>query len=157
MVIVCNEKKNVNESKKDRTNSEDLSSVNEEILFRSKHLYLKRIPIGPEGDLLQKEKPKLSALPASLNYLKLPVSIGPNAPIDKHANCSYKTTNTRMDGKYVNSITLEPLVATRLLDYQIKGVQWLWNLRLQGTGGVLADEMGLGKTVQVCIVDFLRS
>ena len=154
MVIVCNEKKNVSESKRDRTNSEDLSSVNEESLFRSKPLYLKMRPIG-QGDLLQKEKPKPTALPASLNYLKLPVSVGRDAPKDEHANCCYGTTHIRMDRKYVNRITLEPLVAARLLDYQTEGVQWLWNLRLQGTGGVLADEMGLGKTVQVCIVDFL--
>jgi len=33
--------------------------------------------------------------------------------------------------------------------YQQVGVQWMWELYQNGTGGVLGDEMGLGKTIQV--------
>ena len=36
-----------------------------------------------------------------------------------------------------------------LREYQKRGVEWLWNLRLNGFSGILADEMGLGKTLQV--------
>ncbi|QPG76519.1 hypothetical protein FOA43_003908 [Brettanomyces nanus] len=36
-----------------------------------------------------------------------------------------------------------------LFDYQKTGVQWLWELYSQRTGGIVGDEMGLGKTVQV--------
>ncbi|KAI0565221.1 DNA helicase [Gracilaria domingensis] len=43
----------------------------------------------------------------------------------------------------------------KLFDYQKTGVQWLWELHTQGTGGILGDEMGLGKTVQ--IVAFLAA
>ena len=40
-------------------------------------------------------------------------------------------------------------LAARLYDHQRDGVRWMWNLQLQGRGGVLADDMGLGKTLQV--------
>ncbi|CAN8076227.1 unnamed protein product [Agarophyton chilense] len=43
----------------------------------------------------------------------------------------------------------------KLFDYQKTGVQWLWELHAQGTGGILGDEMGLGKTIQ--IVAFLAA
>jgi SNF2 family DNA or RNA helicase len=35
-----------------------------------------------------------------------------------------------------------------LKPYQVKGLNWLYNLYEQGINGILADEMGLGKTVQ---------
>ena len=40
-------------------------------------------------------------------------------------------------------------LAARLYDHQRDGVRWMWNLHLQGRGGILADDMGLGKTLQV--------
>lgn len=36
-----------------------------------------------------------------------------------------------------------------LFDYQKTGVQWLWELYSQRTGGIIGDEMGLGKTIQI--------
>lgn len=36
-----------------------------------------------------------------------------------------------------------------LARYQRVGVQWMWELYQNGSGGVLGDEMGLGKTIQV--------
>ena len=36
-----------------------------------------------------------------------------------------------------------------LRDYQVVGVQWLYNIYKCGFGGVLADEMGLGKSIQL--------
>ena len=42
-----------------------------------------------------------------------------------------------------------PWPAARLYDHQRDGVRWMWNLQLQGRGGILADDMGLGKTLQV--------
>ncbi len=35
-----------------------------------------------------------------------------------------------------------------LRDYQVTGVNWLYNIYKSGFGGILADEMGLGKTIQ---------
>lgn len=40
-------------------------------------------------------------------------------------------------------------IVPSLFDYQKTGVQWLWELHCQGTGGIIGDEMGLGKTIQV--------
>ncbi|ALU35095.1 DEAD/DEAH box helicase [Clostridium autoethanogenum] len=36
----------------------------------------------------------------------------------------------------------------KLRDYQIKGIEWLKYLYINGFGGCLADDMGLGKTIQ---------
>lgn len=36
-----------------------------------------------------------------------------------------------------------------LRDYQVTGVEWLYNIYKCGFGGVLADEMGLGKSIQL--------
>ncbi|KAA8914434.1 hypothetical protein TRICI_002932 [Trichomonascus ciferrii] len=44
-------------------------------------------------------------------------------------------------------------IYSSLFDYQRTGVQWLWELYNQKTGGIIGDEMGLGKTIQ--IVTFL--
>lgn len=46
-------------------------------------------------------------------------------------------------------------IYAKLFDYQKVGVQWLWELHCQRTGGIIGDEMGLGKTVQVLL--FLAS
>jgi SNF2 family DNA or RNA helicase len=36
-----------------------------------------------------------------------------------------------------------------LRDYQVTGIQWLYNIHKCDLGGILADEMGLGKSIQV--------
>lgn len=36
-----------------------------------------------------------------------------------------------------------------LRDYQITGIEWLYNIYKCGFGGILADEMGLGKSIQL--------
>lgn len=38
----------------------------------------------------------------------------------------------------------------RLHEYQRHGCQWMYDLYLDGVGGILGDEMGLGKTAQMC-------
>jgi len=38
----------------------------------------------------------------------------------------------------------------KLFGYQRTALRWMWELHLQGAGGIVGDEMGLGKTVQVC-------
>ncbi|EEQ86916.1 DNA helicase INO80 [Blastomyces dermatitidis ER-3] len=40
------------------------------------------------------------------------------------------------------------MLTAQLKEYQLKGLNWLFNLYEQGINGILADEMGLGKTVQ---------
>jgi SNF2 family DNA or RNA helicase len=47
------------------------------------------------------------------------------------------------------SLYIPPSVWDNLLVFQKAGVRWLWELYLQGVGGILGDEMGLGKTIQV--------
>ncbi|KAF4528012.1 hypothetical protein B566_EDAN002195, partial [Ephemera danica] len=47
------------------------------------------------------------------------------------------------------------LIWQKLYKYQQVGVQWMWELYQNGTGGILGDEMGLGKTIQV--IAFLAS
>eukprot|EP00494_Astrolonche_serrata_P002080 UN02086 len=42
----------------------------------------------------------------------------------------------------------------KLYPYQVKGIEWMWELFCDEMGGILADDMGLGKTVQTCA--FLR-
>ena len=44
---------------------------------------------------------------------------------------------------------LPEALASRLRDYQRRGVNWLVFLRDAGLGALLADDMGLGKTLQV--------
>ena len=43
------------------------------------------------------------------------------------------------------------MLAVKLKDYQLKGLNWLATLYEQGINGILADEMGLGK---VCSIFF---
>lgn len=46
-------------------------------------------------------------------------------------------------------IAVRNKVTANLRPYQLEGVLWLQNQRLNGAGCLLADEMGLGKTLQV--------
>ncbi|KYQ90628.1 SNF2-related domain-containing protein [Tieghemostelium lacteum] len=46
-------------------------------------------------------------------------------------------------------------IYSKLFEYQVTGVKWLWELHQQEAGGIVGDEMGLGKTIQ--IVSFLAS
>jgi SNF2 family DNA or RNA helicase len=48
---------------------------------------------------------------------------------------------------------LLPLIVGEMRDYQLKGVQWLISLDMNGLNGILADEMGLGKTVCTCVAN----
>ena len=36
----------------------------------------------------------------------------------------------------------------QLRDYQLEGVNWMYNTWCKGNSSILADEMGLGKTIQ---------
>ncbi|KAJ4408242.1 DNA-dependent ATPase fun30 [Gnomoniopsis sp. IMI 355080] len=40
------------------------------------------------------------------------------------------------------------LVKSNLYEYQLFGMNWMWELYKRGVGGILADDMGLGKTCQ---------
>ncbi|KAJ8097350.1 SNF2 family N-terminal domain-containing protein [Lipomyces tetrasporus] len=56
-----------------------------------------------------------------------------------------KTRDLVFDGGYRLPGDIHP----SLFDYQNTGVQWLWELYSQRTGGIIGDEMGLGKTIQI--------
>lgn len=47
-------------------------------------------------------------------------------------------------------LTIPPWINNSLFPYQRTGLQWMWELHLQESGGIVGDEMGLGKTVQIC-------
>jgi len=47
------------------------------------------------------------------------------------------------------SITLPDNLEKVLRHYQIRGVAWLWTLKLASLNSCLADDMGLGKTLQI--------
>ena len=48
-----------------------------------------------------------------------------------------------------NKINLSKKELSILRDYQVSGIQWLYNIYKCGFGGILADEMGLGKSIQL--------
>ncbi|KAL3917622.1 MAG: hypothetical protein SGILL_004626 [Bacillariaceae sp.] len=54
---------------------------------------------------------------------------------------------------YDGGLVVPAWVNDRLFPYQRTGLQWMWELHRQQSGGILGDEMGLGKTIQV--VSFL--
>jgi DNA excision repair protein ERCC-6 len=56
---------------------------------------------------------------------------------------------TRSDTALEGGLRIPGDIYPALFDYQKTGVQWLWELYSQQTGGIIGDEMGLGKTVQV--------
>lgn len=49
---------------------------------------------------------------------------------------------------YDGGLVVPAWINDRLFPYQRTGLQWMWELHRQQSGGVLGDEMGLGKTVQ---------
>lgn len=55
--------------------------------------------------------------------------------------------------EHTSTAALTKVLATtlhaQLRPYQLRGVQWLWNLYTLKLGGCLADDMGLGKTIQL--------
>jgi DNA excision repair protein ERCC-6 len=55
---------------------------------------------------------------------------------------------TEPDAEFDGSLRIPGDIYPALFDYQKTGVQWLWELYTQGTGGIIGDEMGLGKTIQ---------
>ena len=55
------------------------------------------------------------------------------------------------DGKFV----VQRQYARGLYEHQLAGIEWLWGLHEQGTGGILGDDMGLGKTRQVSLKKLL--
>ncbi|ODQ66507.1 hypothetical protein NADFUDRAFT_57271 [Nadsonia fulvescens var. elongata DSM 6958] len=60
-----------------------------------------------------------------------------------------KTHPTEADAVLEGSFKIPGDIYPSLFDYQKTGVQWLWELYTQKTGGIIGDEMGLGKTIQV--------
>ncbi len=56
---------------------------------------------------------------------------------------------TANDGILNDEFQIPGDIYPSLFDYQKTGVQWLWELYSQKTGGIIGDEMGLGKTIQV--------
>ncbi len=56
---------------------------------------------------------------------------------------------TANDGILNDEFRIPGDIYPSLFDYQKTGVQWLWELYSQKTGGIIGDEMGLGKTIQV--------
>jgi SNF2 family DNA or RNA helicase len=62
------------------------------------------------------------------------------------------TSKERMDALIESTTVLElhPKIFARLMEHQLKGVNFLFEAFKKKQGCVLADDMGLGKTVQIC-------
>eukprot|EP01117_Protostelium_nocturnum_P001278 TRINITY_DN1158_c1_g1_i1.p1 TRINITY_DN1158_c1_g1~~TRINITY_DN1158_c1_g1_i1.p1 ORF type:complete len:1186 (+),score=442.11 TRINITY_DN1158_c1_g1_i1:212-3769(+) len=52
------------------------------------------------------------------------------------------------DFKFDGGFSLPFQMHSCLFEYQVTGVQWMWELHCQSAGGIIGDEMGLGKTIQ---------
>lgn len=50
-------------------------------------------------------------------------------------------------------LELPHVLAQRLFEHQQFGVNWLYNLFLQKSGGILADDMGLGKVSSIIFLN----
>lgn len=61
----------------------------------------------------------------------------------------FKPHPTQADTHFDGGFRIPGDIYPALFDYQKTGVQWLWELHSQKTGGIVGDEMGLGKTIQV--------
>lgn len=70
---------------------------------------------------------------------------------DTHANLLEAENEIMKDCKKVYSHGTQPLgLVSILLDYQLRGVEWMKDRELSCVrGGILADEMGMGKTLQM--------
>ncbi|ODV92212.1 hypothetical protein CANCADRAFT_15801, partial [Tortispora caseinolytica NRRL Y-17796] len=73
--------------------------------------------------------------------------------IDDSADESHLPHPTIPDVSFEGGYRIPGDIYSTLFDYQRTGVQWLWELHSQNTGGIIGDEMGLGKTIQ--IISFL--
>lgn len=61
----------------------------------------------------------------------------PNEPVKLLGNGKFKTS------------CVPASAAQYLKDYQVLGVEWLWDKYINGIGAILGDDMGLGKTIQI--------
>lgn len=59
-----------------------------------------------------------------------------------------KTTNATAMSTVLPFPKEPNLVKGNLYEYQLFGMNWMWELYKRGVGGILADDMGLGKTCQ---------
>ncbi|ODV97065.1 hypothetical protein PACTADRAFT_48830 [Pachysolen tannophilus NRRL Y-2460] len=73
----------------------------------------------------------------------------PEEPVDQITEEWFKPHPTIPDAVLNGEFKVPGDIYPSLFDYQKTGVQWLWELYSQKTGGIIGDEMGLGKTIQV--------
>jgi hypothetical protein len=57
---------------------------------------------------------------------------------------------------FPNGLEIPAWVNDRLFGYQRTALRWMWELKLQGAGGIIGDEMGLGKPIQTSFIDILE-
>ena len=76
--------------------------------------------------------------------LELPFYDPNTEPLQKGIVGSHPTADSAILASFVNAAC-----ASRLLPYQVTGVEWLWKKYALGQGAILGDDMGLGKTIQV--------
>ncbi|XP_041364778.1 LOW QUALITY PROTEIN: DNA excision repair protein ERCC-6-like [Gigantopelta aegis] len=55
------------------------------------------------------------------------------------------------DKEFEGGLKIPGKIWSKLYNYQKTGVQWLWELHCQESGGIVGDEMGLGKTIQMIV------
>jgi hypothetical protein len=55
------------------------------------------------------------------------------------------------EARFPGGLTIPAWMNNRLFPYQRSGVRWMWELHLQGCGGIVGDEMGLGESFFIFI------
>ncbi|KAF3940373.1 hypothetical protein ABW19_dt0202614 [Dactylella cylindrospora] len=78
------------------------------------------------------------------NHVRLPRSV--SKTLEAMRQKDFTDLEIRTQPKYISGGTLK--------DYQIEGMNWLYNRWFEKKNAILADEMGLGKTIQ--IISFLE-
>ena len=78
---------------------------------------------------------------------------------DQHGDdgpiCHFDPDSDLPDIEFEGGFRVPGCIWNDLLEYQRTGLQWMWELHCQNTGGLIGDDMGLGKTVQ--LVAFLAA
>ena len=58
------------------------------------------------------------------------------------------TSHTTQPTRYQAAVSSLTKIGITLKPYQVAGINWMFNLEAQDSGGILADDPGLGKTLQ---------
>lgn len=78
--------------------------------------------------------------------------LDPNVEKRKLLNTIDLTINCESQFNELPQLKLPQEIKDRLFSHQIYGVNWLYKLFLDRSGGVLGDDMGLGKVISKFVI-----